>query len=184
VNRGLVVNVIKDSEFHISSCCACPDGNRRARPGGCLRSQYRSSNACRSDLLPVSSVSEAAAQYPLNYSWFAIRPRPAIQNTIPCRILIERVAGPGTAPAWWSILTSAHDRRLLLSFPHAYLVVGQPFQAVVLTGWKAGPTRGISGSVARAGQKDQDSSRGSLSGTGFQPVDLTGWKPVPLGNDW
>jgi hypothetical protein len=29
--------------------------------------------------------------------------------------------------------------RARLSFPYVYLVVGQPFQAVVLTGWKAGP---------------------------------------------
>ena len=71
------------------------------------------------------------------------------------------------------------------------LVVGQPFdrlragsfQAVVLTGWKAGPTGGIPDSVARTSYTDRDSSRGSQSGTGFQPVGLIGWKPVPLKND-
>jgi hypothetical protein len=41
-------------------------------------------------------------------------------------------------------LASHSDRvsalvRARLSFPRVCLVVGQPFQAVVLTGWKAGP---------------------------------------------
>jgi hypothetical protein len=38
-------------------------------------------------------------------------------------------------------------------------------------------------SNAWTSEKDRDSSRGSLSGTGFQPVGLTGWMPAPLEND-
>jgi hypothetical protein len=40
--------------------------------------------------------------------------------------------------------TASALARFWLSFPRACLVVGQPFQAVVLTGWKAGAARGIS----------------------------------------
>src|SRR5579872_4901680 len=39
--------------------------------------------------------------------------------------------------------------------------------------------RATAGQRRRAGQKDRDSWRGSLSGAGFQPVSLTSWKDCP-----